>query len=393
LLSLGVSQTSLSNNTQNEFLTAYASLSTGQWYDSNHLQGYILHPYLEYERIKNNLKKTQDNVLIDFINRNPDSWLGADINTELLQRLALKKQWGNVLRFHKQDQGGIKAKCLRIEAQLQLKTSPELLNEGMSVWKSASSRPNACDPLFALLKQKGTITDQQAWERITLAMEKGRTSLSRSLSKHLKEPSLVTLWVNLRKSPSKHLNNKRLQRNDARSHQLIAYGIKRIARKETNSARQKWQQLQKKYSFSARIKADVDSYIGLQDAKDHKTRALKDLAAIPANYRSKDANLWMARLALRNNDWHKVQSAISSMTPEDKNRDRWKYWQAHSAKRLGAQNTQQQLQGIAKSASFYGFLAADELNLPYARLLQQERNWAALTPRIRNIPSISSLCS
>ena len=96
----------------------------------------------------------------------------------------------------------------------------------------------------------------------------------------------------------------------------------------------------------------------------------------------------MARTALRKGDWRKLRASIGSMSPTDRNKDRWRYWQAHSSKRLGDKNSHKQLQGIAKNASFYGFLAADELNAPYSRLLQQERNWSALTPKIRNIKAI-----
>ena len=372
----------------NEFLTAYTALSKGKFYESDHLKGYILHPYLEYERIKNNLKKTSDRTLIGFINQNRNNWLGSDINTELLQRLAKQKQWGNVLKYYQKGKGGNKAKCIGLEAQLRTRPSQTLLNEALNVWKSGNRRPKVCNPLFALLNQRGLITDQLAWERISLAMNKGKTTLSRDLSKHLNKPSLVTTWVKVRKSPTKHLNSQQLQQNNARNRQIIAYGIKRIARKKTNSARQKWQQLQRQYNFSAKTKADVESYIAVRDAKDHKAIALKEFAAIPAQLRSDDANIWMARLALRFGDWRKLRAAIGSMKAEDRNKDRWRYWLAQSNKHLGSKNIQAQLQGVARNASFYGFLAADELKAPYGRLLQQERNWNALTPKIRNIKAI-----
>ena len=390
LVYISSNQTALANQDAqaNEFLNAYAALSKGKFYESDHLKGYILHPYLEYERIKNNLKKTSNNALIEFINKNRNNWLGSDINTELLERLAKQKQWANILKYYQKGKGGNKAKCIGLEAQFRTRPSQAILNDALNVWKSGSRRPKVCNSLFSILKQQGLITDQLAWERISLAMNKGKTTLSRDLSKHLNKPSLVTTWVKVRKNPSKHLKSQKLKQNTARNRQIVAYGIKRIARKKANSARQKWQQAQKSYSFSPETKADVESYIAVRDAKDHKTIALKEFAAIPAKLRSDDANIWMARLALRFGDWRKLRAAIGSMKPEDRNKDRWRYWLAQSNKNLGTQNIQSQLQGIAKNASFYGFLAADELNAPYSRLLQQERNWSALTPRVRNNPAM-----
>lgn len=385
-------QTVLANNNNDlqavEFLNAYEELSKGKFYESNHLKGYILHPYLEHQRLKKNIKKTSNNALIDFINRNRNNWLGSDINTELLERFAKQKQWGNVLKFYQKGKGGTKAKCIGLEAQLRSRPSEALFNEGLSIWNSSSSRPKVCDPLFSLLIQKRRITDQQVWDRISLTMAKGRTSLSRSLSKKLIDPSLVTLWVKLRKNPSSHLNNKKLSQNTPRNRQVVAYGIKRIARKNTNSARQKWRKAQRKYTFSQQTKADVNSYIAVRDAKDHKANSLNEFAAIPSQFRSDEANKWMARLAIRVGDWRKVRAAIGAMPAETKKKERWRYWLAHSSRQLGDKNTRSQLQDIAKNASFYGFLAADEINVPYTRLLQQERNWASVTPKIRNIKAI-----
>jgi len=102
IMSIWASQNVLANQDAqaNEFLNAYSALSKGKFYESDHLKGYLLHPYLEYERIKNNLSKTSDRALIDFVNTNRNNWLGSDINTELLQRFAKQKQWGNVLKYY-----------------------------------------------------------------------------------------------------------------------------------------------------------------------------------------------------------------------------------------------------------------------------------------------------
>ena len=376
------------SNDRVEFSQAYEVLHKGRLYESDHLKNYILHPYLEYERLKNNIKTSSTGAMIDFVNRNRDTWLAEDINTEILIRLSEQRQWGQILKFYKKGQGGTKAKCIGLEASIRTKPSQALLNEALTLWKSGRSRPNVCNSLFKLLDQKSIINDAQAWERITLAMDKGNTRLARSLSKHLTDPSLVTLWVNLRKNPSAYLDNTLLSNNDPRTKQLIAYGIKRLARKNTMQARNKWKKIQRSHSFTQQQKADVESYIGVRDAQDHNPYALQKLAAIPAKLRSEDASIWMARMALRQGDWKKLRSAIDSMPDDVKNKDRWRYWRAHSSKRLGDKSANNQLAKIANNASFYGFLAADELKRPYTKLLEKEPNWQAQTPKIKNMKSI-----
>ncbi len=375
---------------QDDFLQAYDILHKGGFYDSSHLRGYLLQPYLDYERIKKRLKKTSDHSLINFIKSNQQSWLAEDLNTDLLERFAKRKDWKSIRTFYIKDQGGNKAKCHGLDAIIRSSSGQQqklAIDDAMTLWLSGNRRPKNCNSLFALLKNKGRITDQKAWERITLAMEKGKTSLSKDLAKHLNERSLVSLWVKVRKKPSKTLKHNRLRQTDPRSRQIIAYGIKRLARKNPDTARKTWNNFQQSHPFTAQEKAEVESYIGVKQAIDHSPYALQKLAAIPNQLRSDDGNIWMARMALRQGDWRKLGAAISSMKPAVQQEDIWQYWRAQSDKRTG-KHTRVNLQKLAKNASFYGFLAADQLKQPYSRLLQKEKNWPQFTPKIRNMRSI-----
>ncbi len=390
LIFISAFQTTQAKTQRDDFLQAYKILHKGGFYDSSHLRGYILQPYLEYERIKQNIKRTSDRTLINFVKRNQQSWLAEDLNTVLLERFAKQKKWKSILAFYKKDQGGNKAECHKLDAQIRTTSGQQkklALNNAMKLWLSGNRRPKNCNSLFSLLKRNGRITDEMAWKRITLAMKKGKTSLSKDLAKHLKERSLVSLWVKLRKKPTKTLKHKRLKKKDARSRQLIAYGIKRIARKNPNKARNIWYKFQKTHPFTTQEKAEVESYISVKQAIDHSPYALQKLAAIPNKTRSDDGNTWMARMALRQGDWRKLGTAISSMPPEKQQEDIWQYWRAQSDKRTG-KRTNINLSKLAKNASFYGFLAADQLKKPYSRLLQKEVNWNQYIPKIRNMASI-----
>jgi len=83
--------------------------------------------------------------------------------------------------------------------------------------------------------------------------------------------------------------------------------------------------------------------------QDHNPYALQKLAAIPAKLRSEDASIWMARMALRHGDWKKLHSAIDSLPDDVKKKDRWRYWRAHSSKRLGDKSANNQLAKIANN--------------------------------------------
>lgn len=373
-----------------DFLEAYDILHKGGLYFGDHLRGYVLYPYLDYERIKQRLDKSNRLVILDYINRYDQSWMADDLRTELMKRFAIEKKWRAVSQYYKKDAGGYAAKCLNLEAKTYTQSGSALnqtLKQAMKIWLSGNPRPQVCSTLFQRLLEKGRINNQTAWERISLAMNKGNTSLAKSLARFTNDKSLVSLWAKVRKHPAKNLKDRKLKKDNIRTRQIIAYGIKRLARKNISKASQQWAKFQKTHRFSSKEKADVESYIGVRHALDRSPYALQKLAAIPANLRSQDANIWLARMAIRQNDWGKALNAISALPNDLKNKDIWQYWRAVSEKKTGRKRTVN-LNKLAKNASFYGFLAADQLNLPYQRLLQKEPNWNQLIPSVARRPAI-----
>lgn len=379
-----------SQSQRDDFLQAYEILHKGGLFDSSHLQNYILHPYLDYERIKQHLKQTSDQTIVNFVKRNQHTWLAYNLRKEILVRFAKQKNWNAVLDFDDKKPTSAKAKCAILEAKIQTYQGDNLLkavDESLDFWLSGKSRPKSCNSFFSLLRNKGFIDETLTWQRIALAMNKGASSLAKALGKYTSDKALISIWASARRKPSKALKNKRLKKDNMHTRQIIAYAIKRIARKKSDKARKLWAKFQKSHTFTLKEKADVESYIGVREAQNHNPYSLLKLAAIPAEYRSHDAKLWMARLAIRQGDWEKLLNSINSMTPEDQQKDIWQYWKAYSEKQTG-QNVSVNLEALAKNASFYGFLAADQLKKPYTQLLKQASSWKHLIPDIKKMPAI-----
>lgn len=383
---------SVSANSQmqrKDFLQAYEILHKGGLFDSSHLQDYILYPYLEYERIKQHLKQTSDQTIINFVQRYKQTWLADNLRTEILVRFAKQKKWDAVLDFHDENKAGSRAKCAILEAKIHTLRDDELLktiDESINFWLSGKSRPKSCNSFFSLLRKKGFIDETLTWQRIALAMDKGATSLAKALARQSNDKALVSVWISARKKPAKALKNKRLKKDNPRTRQIISYAVKRLARKKNQQARTIWNKFQKTHAFTAEEKANVESYIGVREAQNHNPYSLLKLASIPAKYRSSDAKLWMARLAIRQGDWEKLLDAINSMSQEKQQKDIWQYWKAYSEKQTGNKITVD-LEKLAKNSSFYGFLAADQLNKPYSQLLKQTANWKHLIPDIKKMPA------
>ncbi len=389
---------------QNAFLESYATLKKGEVLDNSALEDYILYPYLEYQLIRHHTRLTPDKVLEKFIRRFDNSPMADKLWTIWLGRLVMRKQWQNVIDYYKQDTGGTAAKCYYLEAQIQYALTnnnpannnlDSFLEQAKKLWLSPQRHPSSCNSLFALLKQKGRINDSSYWQRIALAMDKGKTRLANDLAQHLNDSDKkkVKLWIKLRKDPEKYLGDtleENATSNQAdKNRQLIVYGLKRLARKKTNLAKELWAKFQKKTRFSAKQKGEVQSYFGMRDALDHSPYALRRLASIPDKERTAEANLWLARMAIRSGDWLTFLKAYQTMNHAQQQRDVWRYWRAHSLDKTGAKKSANSLfKALAQDASFYGFLSADRLKLNYQRLQQKPRDWSGCTPKIAQLTSI-----
>ena len=389
---------------QNAFLESYAALKKGEILDNTSLEDYILYPYLEYQLIRKHTRLTPDKTLEKFIRRFGNSPMADKLWTIWLGRLVMRKQWQTVIDYYKEDTGGTAAKCYFLEAKIQYALADKkaahnelgtFLEKAKQLWLSPQRRPSSCNSLFTLLKQKGHINEDSYWQRIALAMDKGKTRLANDLSQHLNEidKNKVKLWIKLRKNPEKYLADV-LEENTTsdqanKNRQLIVYGLKRLARKKTDLAKDLWARFQKKTGFSDKQKGEVQSYFGVRDALDHSPYALRRLASIPADHRSKDGNLWLARMAIRSGDWLKFLQAYKAMDKDQKKRDVWRYWRAHSLYKTGPKAPANKLfKALASDASFYGFLSADRLKLDYQRLLQKPKDWSRCSAKIAGLTSI-----
>jgi soluble lytic murein transglycosylase len=389
---------------QNAFLESYAALKKGEILDNTSLEDYILYPYLEYQLIRQHTRLTPDKTLEKFIRRFGNSPMADKLWTVWLGRLVMRKQWQTVIDYYKKDTGGIAAKCYFLEAQIQYALANNnpagnalnvYLEEAKELWLSARRRPSTCNSLFAILKQKGRIDDEAYWQRIALVMDKGKTRLANELAQHLNDndKERVKLWIKLRKAPEKYLADvlqKDATDNQAdKNRQLIVYGLKRLARKKTDLAKNLWTKFQQQTTFTEKQKGDVQSYFGIRDALNHSPYALRRLASIPPDNRSEKGNLWLARMAIRSGDWKKYLNAYKAMNEEQQKRDVWRYWRAHALYRNGSNAVANKLfKDLASDASFYGFLSADRLKLDYQRLRQKPKDWSKCTPKIAALSSI-----
>ncbi|MCK5902758.1 MAG: lytic transglycosylase domain-containing protein [Cocleimonas sp.] len=365
---------------QKQFINLFYAVKKGKSVNIDSMQGYVLYPLLAYEKIRRNVGTVSNEELKHFIDQYRGSSLADSLWPSLMARFANKGLWSEVKAIYVLGEGGIATRCYYLQALLVLNESVEATKKkAETLWLSESNRPSHCNGLFKIMKASGWLGSDKYWQRIDLAMTKGKTRLAKQLSKQLsaKDQQRVALWVLFKHKAARYLKNKSTLKLLSGAHvydqKILSYGIKRLARKNTKKASQWLQHIEKTVPFNVENKAKTLSYIGMQNALDHDPEALQHLAAIPDQYRDDESNVWMARIALRESDWGNVLKAVNAMSEEYQEKDVWRYWKARAFS--ADKQTDKALvlyEALSKDASFYGFLAADRLSKDYKSLALEE---------------------
>lgn len=371
----GNTASATSNVEQREqFLKQYTEVKAGNLKDlailPSELQQYPLYPWLEYQILQQGVNSLPDAQLLAFAQRYPHSIMADSLYSKLAKRLADKRDWQKLLSNIPHDSKDTRIQCYIAQAQAAAGDMQQALETGKQAWlKVQKSLGDACTPVAELLAKHKVLSNEDYWERIRTAIPKNRLTLASQIAKQLPSAQTQTakLWIKLRKQPAKHLPEALKRKETPYLREAIAYGLERLARKNFQEAEQLWQQAQQKFTFTAAESAQVESALGIRLALRQDKAAIDRLAAIPAEHRSEDANLWLARLAARYADWPRVLDATEQLQFEHERDDAaWRYWQARALEQTGkAQQAEQLYQRIAHISNFHGFLAADRLGIDY----------------------------
>ena len=383
------------------FLNAYQKIQTGNVQDyhtlTKNLRHYILYPYLEHAYLKDHIKAAKATELIIFLKRASDSVLADDIRDEWLSYLAKQQQWKKILAYYMEDHASLKARCLYSEALIHAGQLQRGLQYGKTLWKSKRVLPKACKGLSNSLHLANQISAEEYWQRIASLMAHNQTTAASQLMPYLPliDQQRFKHWRAVHSNPAPYLTSHYLSpdakhRDDTKhNRQIMLHGLKRLLKKQTLEANNLWLLLQQHYHFSAAEQGDFNSEVYYRQARQHQASALPALFNIPAQYRSKNASLWMARLALRLADWPKLLNAIHSMDQKTQADGAWVYWKARALQHLGqASQATALLQKNAKNITFYGLLSADRLGKNYPALYDNKPDRSKRIAKIKQLTGI-----
>ncbi len=353
------------------FRNAYAHAEHGEESQvAEHLDllaDYILLPDLEAALIRTNLRKVSDYRVETFLATHKHLPVATEIRNKWLAELARKQRWKKYLEIYVADHS-ITRRCNWFTARIAARKTRGLADEILPLWMVGKSQPEACDLAFKYLGEIGYLTESRKRKRLAMAIEERNFSLARFLAEGLdwQDREWVASWQRMHSNPAKALANPERFKNNSVERELILYGFKRLARQDPLYTANAWLDFRTRFDFTPAERNKISREIGLRAARKHLPESAALLAAVPASARNTDVRQWQVRTALRNHDWPAVFNYISDLPGAERDRKMWRYWRGRALQEQGQTEAANAVfRGLARERDYYGFLAADQVGLPY----------------------------
>ncbi len=352
------------------FKQAYAAAQQGGdgWQSlAAGLRDYPLYPYLQEAALEHDIQQIDRATVEAYLTQYPDWIPAADLRHAFLLELARRQDWNNFLALYQPGLGDTLS-CDALQARLASGSTLDFDKDVATLW-AKPNLPDACDPVLNAAHDQGLLTSARLWTRIDRAADAGQPGTIASLAGWLPADDRATaqrLALALR-DPAGALTTAADWPDTLRNRQAATLALTRLARRQSASADTAWQQLQTHFSFSEQQRGQILYALALFHATDFDDGALARLIALPAAMQTDASREWRVRVALAQQNWSAVLAAIDAMPASQQQDGEWQYFHARALVALGRKNeAQQQFSAQAGKSTFFGFLAADKLDLPYA---------------------------
>jgi len=332
------------------------------------LQAYPLYPYLLYADLNQRLKTYPSAELRAFLQQYAVTPLAPRLRGRWLKQLASAQKWQDFLVDYVATDD-VELDCLHRQALLQTGQTQQALDAIEQLWVHAYSRPDACDPVFAVWREQGGFTQARIWRRFQLSISAGQAGLARYLSGLLNGRSrqLAELWLQVHAQPQRVLDRTRFPSLDESTARIVIHGLTRWSSRDSVEAAAAFDRLQQYLRFPASDELDaLRKRLALFVASRGDASAPRRLQNLPPQIVDESVEEWRVRAVLRNSDWTAVLRWIDAMRPATREQLAWRYWRARALAQTGqAESAKALYRELAQQRDYYGFLAADRINTDY----------------------------
>jgi soluble lytic murein transglycosylase len=352
------------------FKQAYAAAQQGGdgWQSlAARLHDYPLYPYLPAAALEHDIQQLDRTAVDDYLRRYPDLIPAADLRRDFLLELARRQDWDNFLALYQPGLGDTLS-CDALQAQLARGEPLDFERDLATLW-AKPNLPSACDPVLNAAHEQGLLTSARLWTRIDRAIDAGQAGTIGNLAGWLPPDDSTTAqqFALALRDPAAAVAVATSWPDTPRYTQATTLALARLARRQSASADTAWQSLQTRFRFSEQQRNQVLYALALFHAADFDASATARLLALPVAAQTDTSREWRVRVALAQQDWSAVLDGIAAMSPAQQQDGEWRYFRARALAALDRRDeARQQYAALAAEPTFFGFLAADKLEQPYA---------------------------
>jgi soluble lytic murein transglycosylase len=354
------------------------------------LRGHPLESYVRYWQLNAHIRVATAGDVRSFFSRYPDSPLVDRLRGDWLKDLGLRAQWDLFMaEYPLLVNGDLETTCFYLQARLAQGEEEAALGVAHSLWFTGKVLPDSCSPLFDRMIATGRLSTSELWERVRLALDAGNVSLAKQINISIPEGQLFKQKTleNVAADPQRFLDKGRPEFDTRADRELVIFALTQVARSDAGRAAAYFDPI------AARFPASEQDYVWGQIA--YRGAVNLDPQALAWYAKAGDSPLtdtqlaWLARSALRAQNWDEVLAAIERMTDAERADSTWRYWRGRALKAQGKHlQAMDILVPLARETNFYGLLAAEEIG---ATLSSPPDIWKPLDSDLKKIQAIPGI--
>lgn len=360
------------------------------------LENYPLYPYLSHAYLVRQFDTVDSGDIENFLADWGSDPIGLRLLSNWLDYLRSKDRWQDFIRFYPAagSPNPVRA-CYYHEALLRDGRREEAIAGGVQLWNVSRSQPNECDSLFDRLLAIDAIDEAVAWQRLQKVLATGQTGLARYLTRFIDTPArrdAAEAQIALASNSALIANYGQVARIPWPERQAsIQRALAHLARTDAPAALRHWSHYQQSAEIDVTTRVAVLGPLVRGHHQQNRSEAADRLLEEQFEFAEASLIEWRLRQAIRHGQWATVSHWIERLPDEVQQHERWRYWQVRAAELDGAPlaDADNMLASLATRRSFYGFVAAQRLGLPYRMEHRPATPEPDLVEQIRVLPAVA----
>ncbi|QJT79042.1 murein transglycosylase [Kosakonia sp. MUSA4] len=333
------------------------------------LTHYPLYPYLQYRQITDDLMNQPAIAVTNFVQQNPTLPPARTLKSRFVNELARREDWRGLLAFSPEKPATTEAQCNYYFAKWNTGQADEAWAGAKELWLSGKSQPNACDRLFGAWRASGKQDPLAFLERIRLAMKAGNTQLVTLLAGQMPADyqTISQAIINLANNPNSVMTFATTTGATDFTRQMAAEAFESVARQDVENARlliPSLAQAQQLTEDQIQTLRDIVAWRLMGNDVTSEQARWRDDAVM----RSQSTSLLerRVRMAIGAGDRRGLNTWLSRLPMEAKEKDEWRYWQADLLLERGRdEEAKSILHALMQQRGFYPMAAAQRLGEDY----------------------------